>query len=154
MHRRQLCMFGPYVMGFAWINICLILTSNFLERCDRDKHHNDISQLFVPAEVTGKEMQLPMRPYDPGQGVPNQPHPAAAHATPSAPALFADTQGLPQQPLPASQQPPAGSQIIVPSRKRPKSLSPSPAVAQVFQPYPQYSSQIWWPITSDRSSWH
>ena len=117
----------------SWVlKIWPILTSKYLEQCDRDKHHSDIFQLYVLAEVTGKEMQLPARPYDPGQGMPNQALPAAAHAVPSAPSLTASIQGLAQQPLPASQQPPVGSQMVVPSRKRPKTLSPSPQVFQSF----------------------
>lgn len=86
----------------------------------------------VLAEVTGKEMQLPMRPHDQEQGIPTQPHPAGAHAVPLPPSLSAGYQGLPQQPQSASQQPPVGSQTAVPSRKRPKSLSPALAATQVF----------------------
>lgn len=90
--------------------------------------------MHVLVEVTGKEMQLPMRPHDHGQGMPTQPLPAGPHAVPFAPALSAGYQGLPQQPQSASQQPPVGSQMAVPSRKRPKSLSPAPAATQVFYP--------------------
>ena len=95
-------------------------------------------QRYLLAEVTGKEVQPPTRAQDPGQGIPDQLFHADAHAVPpTGPLPPGMHQGLPQQPQAMSQQTPTGpSHTAVPSRKRPKSLSPAPVAAQVPLPQP------------------
>lgn len=89
-----------------------------------------VEQQYVLAEVTGREVQVPMILNNTGQGAHDPPPPANPSAQTLGPPPT-DLQGLPQQDQATFQQPLVGSQAAGPSRKRPKSLSPAPAAAQV-----------------------
>ena len=90
-----------------------------------------IDQEDVLADVTGKEVQPPMIPHDPGQGAPHPPLPVGPSALSLGPGPT-DHQGPPPQHQATFEQPQVGGQAAGPSRKRPKSLSPAPAAAQVL----------------------
>lgn len=86
-------------------------------------------QEYVLAEVTGKEVQpSPGAAPDPGQGLPDPPLPADPFSLGPHPTAL---HGPPQQHQATFQQPPVGGHAAGPSRKRPKSISPAPAAAQV-----------------------
>lgn len=89
-----------------------------------------LEQQYVLAEVTGKEVQPPVILNDPGRGALDPPPPANPSAEMLGPRPT-DLQGPLQQDQATFKHPLGGSQAAGPSRKRPKSLSPAPAAAQV-----------------------
>lgn len=85
--------------------------------------------------MTGREIQSPLKTGDAlGEGnfAPALALDSYATAQSSLPPGRSDPQGFPQQSQGTLQQPQPGVHAAAPSRKRPKSMSPAPAAAQVL----------------------